>query len=154
MTAIPRDQAILDYLADHLRGITTAAGYRTNLGLDVLTDEPEFQPESPETGGLRTWLVDEQVTRKAEFADTLTLLIRGRVHADLELSPFPRALARQWVADIRQRMAALDAFAAGYPTGLDTVRFQTAEIPERAPQSNWLFPQVIYQIDIANRGAL
>lgn len=150
----PIDQIVIDYIADHLRGISIEAGYRTNLGLDVLTDEPEFQPESLDAGGLRTWLVDEITSRAGEYQDILTLLIRGRVYADADSSPFPRKAAREWVSDIRARMAALNAMADNYPLGLSGVAFQSSEIPERVSQSNWLYPQIIYHIEIANRAAV
>ena len=154
MTAPPIEQAALEYLRAVCAGITTAAGYRTNAGLSVWIDEPEFAPEQADTDALRTVLLDERIDPRGAHQYSLIVVVRGRVYCERERTPYPRALCRAWLADIRQAMAAADPMDDRYPIGVERITFQGSTIPEREPQSNWLYPEATYALDFANRAAI
>lgn len=154
MASKPIEQAALEYLQAVCAGITTAAGYRTNAGLSVWIDEPEFAPESADTDAIRTVLLDERTDLRAMHQFTLIVIVRGRVYCERERTPYPRALCRDWLADIRQAMAAADPMADAYPIGMERISFQGSTIPEREPQSNWLYPEATYALDFSNRAAI
>lgn len=152
--SLPIEQAVVDYLAAKLGQIRTANGYRTNAGLSVWSDEPEFQPEGPETDALRLLLVDAEIAAREAHAWTLTLRIRARTYCDRERTPYPRRLAREVLADVRQAMGAIDLMEAAAPVGVEAVRFAGSQIPEREPGDNWLYPEATYSIDFSHRAAI
>lgn len=59
MAEVARPWAILEATAAHLRGISLAAGYRTDIGADVRTEPSRFDPED----GARVTLYTGSVVR-------------------------------------------------------------------------------------------
>lgn len=148
----PHNQAVLDYLGSVLRVVRRADGWRTDLGESLWLDEPEFAPAGPDIGLIRTILTDYRISARGLHEYTLEVTIRGLVYAIRDGANLPRAAARAWLADIQDALGAAPTIE--HPVGVEAIRFERAEIPDRDPQDDYLLPVVVYQIDYSNRAAL
>lgn len=143
----PQSQIILDQLADWLREISTAAGYYTDAGADLRTEQT--RDEEPYAPGL--YLFDEAadwspVTGSSKGLWTQRFTLEGLVLDD----GAGRSRARQLLADIRR---ALRRQLTAWPpaAGVSAMREVSREIPARPQSSDWVTPTVTIEIDFVDK---
>jgi hypothetical protein len=141
--SVPQEQTIIDTIADWLREITWANGYRTNAGHTVYVDENDI-PDVPTSDLLLVLDHGSEAIDNGRW--NLTVLIEGLiVLTAVDMPSVARNLARLLMADVR------DAVKKGrirtlLPAGVTELKEVSRVIPRREPGSNMLVVVVTLQI--------
>jgi len=139
----PQEQIIIDTLATWMREIRRAAGYYTDAGLRVCTDEGDL-PEEAEAESL--FVIDQGAAAIGKGKWALAVLIEGLVLlAETDHPPALRPIARQLNADITRVLRAHHRMNQ-LPAGVTELRETAREIPRREEGSSLLTPSITLEI--------
>lgn len=132
--AAPTDHQVVTALADLLRGITVANGYRTDAGEFVFTEESEDEIAG-DAIAIELVDVDESLSAQKLKQRAATLNLRVDVLIPMSLGT-PRAQARAVLADVRAAVATINA--SHWLPGVTSVELGGRRIPPRVEGSQYI----------------
>jgi hypothetical protein len=149
MNQTPQEQLIVDQIADWLREITWANGYRTNAGLTVYTDE-SMVPDEPTSEALLVLDLGAKAISPFLGKWTLSIMIEGLiVLTALDQPDYGRIQARRLLADVRDVLKK-GRIRSQLPAGATGLREVVRNLPRRKPGANLLLLNVMLEIEYSD----